>query len=67
LTIQNDGKIFTQEDFEKSLQDQETLKLSGLGLRIIKILADKIEMKIQFSSPLKTGTQVDLILPKNNV
>jgi signal transduction histidine kinase len=67
LTIQNDGKTFTQEDFEKSLQDQETLKLSGLGLRIIKILADKIEMKIQFSSPLKTGTQVDLILPKNTV
>ena len=51
LKISNEGKLFTQYDYLKTLQTHEsTASLSGLGLQIVNELSLKIDTSIHFEN-----------------
>ncbi len=57
LTICNEGKPFTQSEYKALLADAETGKsLSGLGLRLVNELSEKMSATISFSAKSDNGT-----------
>lgn len=51
LSIQNNGGVFTQNDYEKTINDNASSQsLNGLGLKLVDELSRKIKIKIQFES-----------------
>ncbi|MGJ7031994.1 sensor histidine kinase [Niabella hirudinis] len=57
LSIQNSGRSFTQEDFEKQLQSGHTTQtLNGLGLQLVQELSEKMNATVCFTSTGDNGT-----------
>ena len=55
LSIQNGGSVFTQQDFEKAISNQDNNhSLSGLGLKLVDELSKKINAEIQYESTATT-------------
>ena len=51
LYIENNGASFSQADYEKAISNAiNNRSLSGLGLKIVTELSEKINAKIHFSS-----------------
>jgi len=67
ITIQNEGPSFTQKDFEQLLADDDSNKgLSGLGLRLVQELAEKIHAQIFFGKDEKqSGSIVTILFPQS--
>jgi signal transduction histidine kinase len=64
ITIENDGKTFSQQDYESAIADwQNAVSGSGLGLHITHELAQKINAGIYFSNPSGNRTIATISLP----
>ena len=64
LSITNEGDVFTQEDYEKVLASKEDgASLSGLGLRLVHELSQKVGAQVMFAADGTTGTTVTITLP----
>ena len=51
LSIENTGGVFTQNDYEKTINDNASNQsLNGLGLKLVDELSRKINIKIHFES-----------------
>lgn len=54
MSIENEGKVFTQEDYERTVADAgSNTSLAGLGLKLVDELSRKVNVQIRFST---TGT-----------
>lgn len=66
FSIQNDGEVFSQEQYEQIIKRQEnTRSLSGLGLHLIDELSQKIGASVRFVNAGEGKTRAELILPLN--
>ncbi len=67
LTICNEGKPFTQSEYKALLANAETGKsLSGLGLRLVNELSEKIGATVSFSTESNDGTCATLVFASQN-
>lgn len=65
IIIKNSGRSFSQSDFENAISDaSHSLSNSGLGLRIIHEMAEKIGISIQYVDSSVQETIVELKIPE---
>ncbi len=64
LYIQNQGDVFSQQQYKQILSSEEYAKsLNGLGLRLADELSRKIGATINFNTPVAATTRVEIMLP----
>lgn len=62
--IQNQGGVFSQEQYKQIISSEEHAKsLNGLGLRLADELSQKIGATIIFKTPATATTRVEIMLP----
>ncbi|MFA6150952.1 MAG: HAMP domain-containing sensor histidine kinase [Chitinophagaceae bacterium] len=65
LRLSNEGKTFTQQDFVRIISESgEDASLSGLGLKLVWELSQKLNCRIEFSTEA-ANTVVKLYIPVN--
>jgi signal transduction histidine kinase len=64
ISILNEGGAYTQREYETFIANNENAKnLSGIGLRLVHELSQKIEATILFENPAANTSQVNIVLP----
>lgn len=64
LYIQNQGALFTQEDYKKRIDAKmDSNSMSGLGLRLVDELSQKSGLEIAIKNPNYSSTVVAIIFP----
>lgn len=64
LFIENQGNLFTQEQFRQIISSEESAKsMNGLGLRLADELSQKIGITLMFKPLDETGTRVEIHIP----
>ncbi len=67
LFIENKGGSFTQQNYQQLLSKEENAtSLTGLGLRLVDELSQKINVSVNFSSVSPSSTRVEIILYKKH-
>lgn len=60
LSITNNGPVFSMQDYERAINNNEDKNLSGLGLKLVDELSRKINVAVSFLNPDDNTTQAVL-------
>ena len=64
VSIQNQGGAYTHKEYDAFIANEENAKsLTGLGLRLVHELSQKIGATVVFENPADDVTKVNIILP----